>query len=65
MTDPVFVFGSNLAGCHGKGAALWAKRHRGPIYAQLDLSQRQRPQVLVLRRDGVGVALVTFGLAAP
>lgn len=32
--DPVFVFGSNLAGRHGKGAALWAKQHRGAIYGQ-------------------------------
>lgn len=30
----VFVFGSNLAGRHGKGAALWARRHRGAIYGQ-------------------------------
>lgn len=34
MTDPVFVFGSNLAGRHGKGAALWARTHRGAIYGQ-------------------------------
>jgi len=34
MADPVFVFGSNLAGRHGKGAALWAKQHRGAIYGQ-------------------------------
>lgn len=34
MTDPVFVFGSNLAGRHGKGAALWAVQHRGAIYGQ-------------------------------
>lgn len=34
MTDPVFVFGSNLAGRHGKGAALWARQHRGAIYGQ-------------------------------
>lgn len=33
-TDPVFVFGSNLAGRHGKGAALWARQHRGAIYGQ-------------------------------
>lgn len=29
---PVFVFGSNLAGRHGKGAALWARQHRGARY---------------------------------
>ena len=34
MTDPVFVFGSNLAGRHGKGAALWARQHRGAIYGR-------------------------------
>jgi hypothetical protein len=33
-TPPVFVFGSNLAGRHGKGAALWAREHRGAIYGQ-------------------------------
>jgi hypothetical protein len=32
MGDPVFVFGSNLAGRHGKGAALWARQHRGAVY---------------------------------
>jgi hypothetical protein len=31
MTGPVFVFGSNLAGRHGKGAALYAKKHKGAI----------------------------------
>lgn len=30
--DAIFVFGSNLAGRHGKGAALWAKQNRGAIY---------------------------------
>jgi hypothetical protein len=32
MADPIFVFGSNLAGRHGKGAALWARQHRGAEY---------------------------------
>lgn len=32
--EPVFVFGSNLAGRHGKGAALWARQHRGAICGQ-------------------------------
>lgn len=32
--DPVFVFGSKLAGRHGKGAALWARQHRGAIYGR-------------------------------
>ncbi len=30
----IFVFGSNLAGRHGKGAALHARRHHGAIYGQ-------------------------------
>lgn len=30
--SPVFVFGSNLAGRHGKGAALFARQYRGAIY---------------------------------
>lgn len=34
MTTPIFVFGSNLAGRHGKGAALWARQHRGAIYGK-------------------------------
>lgn len=29
MQEPIFVFGSNLAGIHGAGAALWAKNNRG------------------------------------
>lgn len=30
----IFVFGSNLAGRHGKGAALHARLHCGAIYGQ-------------------------------
>ena len=30
----IFVFGSNLAGRHGKGAALTAKKSYGAIYGQ-------------------------------
>lgn len=33
MAD-VFVFGSNLAGRHGKGAALHARKHFGAIYGK-------------------------------
>jgi hypothetical protein len=29
MSDPIFVFGSNLAGRHGRGAALFAVMNRG------------------------------------
>lgn len=34
MGEPIFVFGSNLAGRHGKGAALWARQNRGAILGQ-------------------------------
>lgn len=30
----IFVFGSNLAGRHGKGAALYAKKHHGALQGQ-------------------------------
>ena len=30
----IFVFGSNLAGRHGKGAALYARQHHGAIDGQ-------------------------------
>lgn len=32
MTTPIFVFGSNLAGRHGKGAALHARQFYGAVY---------------------------------
>ena len=31
-SSPIFVFGSNLAGRHGKGAALCALKHHGAKY---------------------------------
>lgn len=34
MPKSVFVFGSNLAGRHGKGAALAARRQHGAVYGQ-------------------------------
>lgn len=34
MHPEIFVFGSNLAGRHGKGAALDAVRRHGAIYGQ-------------------------------
>lgn len=30
----IFVFGSNLAGRHGKGAALFARQKHGAVYGQ-------------------------------
>ena len=34
MSKSIFVFGSNLAGRHGKGAALFARRYHGALYGQ-------------------------------
>lgn len=34
MSREIFVFGSNRAGRHGAGAALFAKLHRGAVYRQ-------------------------------
>ena len=34
LENEVFVFGSNLAGRHGKGAALHARQQHGAIYGQ-------------------------------
>lgn len=32
MENQIFVFGSNLAGRHGRGAALFARNHYGAVY---------------------------------
>lgn len=34
MANSIFVFGSNLEGRHGKGAALEARKNHGAIYGQ-------------------------------
>lgn len=34
MSDTVFVFGSNRAGRHGRGAAKWAMDNRGAVYGR-------------------------------
>lgn len=34
MKELIFVFGSNLAGRHGKGAALTAYKQHGAVYGQ-------------------------------
>lgn len=33
-SELIFVFGSNMAGRHGKGAALYARKHHGAIYGK-------------------------------
>lgn len=32
--NEIFVFGSNMAGRHGKGAALYARLNHGAVYGQ-------------------------------
>jgi hypothetical protein len=41
LDQRVFVFGSNLAGRHGKGAALFALKNRGAVRGQGDGLQGQ------------------------
>lgn len=33
-SNTIFVFGSNLAGIHGAGAALYARQNHGAVYGQ-------------------------------
>lgn len=47
---PIFVFGSNLAGRHGKGAALWARRMHGAIYGRGE--GRQGDSYAIPTKDG-------------
>lgn len=49
---PIFVFGSNLAGRHGAGAALWAVRYAGAIYGQGE--GRQGASYAIPTKDGRG-----------
>lgn len=50
MGDIVFVFGSNLAGRHGKGAALEARQRWGAIYGQGE--GRQGDSYAIPTKDG-------------
>lgn len=34
QSTPIFVFGANTSGRHGRGAALFARRERGAVYGQ-------------------------------
>lgn len=49
-TPPVFVFGSNQAGRHGRGAAQWARQHRGAVYGQGE--GRQGNSYAIPTKDG-------------
>lgn len=58
MTD-VFVFGSNLAGRHGKGAALYARQYCGAVYGVgIGLSPQPGPL-------GYSYAIPTKGIGNP
>ncbi len=59
MNDPIFVFGSNLAGRHGKGAALWARQHRGAIYDTFLAFARSRPD-LTFQLTPIGCGLAGY-----
>ena len=55
----IFVFGSNSAGRHGKGAALYARQHHGAIYGQGE--GRQGNSYAIPTK---GIHLETLSLAA-
>lgn len=57
----IFVFGSNLAGRHGKGAALFAKEHHGAIYGQGEGLQG-RSYAIPTKENGPGKSLVILPL---
>lgn len=50
QSTPIFVFGSNLAGRHGAGAAKWALLNRGAIYGVGD--GRQGDSYAIPTKDG-------------
>lgn len=60
MSDPIFVFGSNTKGRHGKGAALFARHHRGAIYGQAEGLQGQSYGIPT--RDGSERRITTLPL---
>lgn len=52
--DPVFVFGSNLAGRHGKGAALHASRWCGAVRGQ-GVGMQGRAYAIPTKDENLGV----------
>lgn len=61
-TPAIFVFGSNLAGRHGAGAALYARQHHGAIYGQG--VGRQGSAYAIPTKDEHLLALPVFAIAA-
>lgn len=63
----IFVFGSNLAGRHGKGAALFARLNHGAIYGQGEGLQGQsyaiptkNLRIVSLPLDAIAAHVATF-----
>ncbi|MEE9481893.1 hypothetical protein [Methylobacterium ajmalii] len=75
---PIFVFGSNTEGRHGRGAALFARLHRGAIYGvgeglqgssygipTRDGSQRRITSLPLWRIEWHVVRFLAFALVRP
>jgi hypothetical protein len=63
VTRTIFVFGSNLAGRHGAGAAYEARKHHGAIYGQGEGLQGNSYAIPV--KDGRGEPGVYVDLRDP
>ena len=50
--EMIFVFGSNLAGRHGAGAALYARQHRGAVYG-IGIGPRGQSYALPTKDDNL------------
>ena len=69
MSDPCFVFGSNLAGVHGAGAALFARASRGAIVGQggglmgnsYGIPTKDK-QLRVLEKHAIAVEVIRFNM---
>lgn len=75
MSTEIFVFGSNLAGRHGKGAALFAMKNHGARYGQGEGLQgnsyaipTKDGQIRTLHLEEVGKAVsrfISFAVSRP
>lgn len=61
MNDPIFVFGANTYGRHGKGAALTARLHHGARYGQAEGLQGN--SYAIPTRDGSKPRITTLPLS--
>lgn len=67
MSREIFVFGSNRAGRHGKGAALYARQNHGAIYGRGEGLQGRSyaiptkdETIRTLPLDSIAAHVVTF-----